>query len=128
MVMKVIFVYQQGAANRKVSYFKRGGVGGGVGSGMGSGNFSSTFVLGTLEAGKHDVNNVNNVQCLITVSIGEILSPGEETRAAASISVHSYTDARDARHSIAQISTRDPPNKFSVRGRLQFSDPERTSS
>ena len=56
-----------------------GGVGGGVGSGWGLGNFSSTFVLGTLEAGKHDVNNVNNVQCLITVSIGEILSPGEET-------------------------------------------------
>ena len=54
-------------------------MGGGVGSGWGLGNFSSTFVLGTLEAGKHNVNNVNNVQCLITVSIGEILSPGEET-------------------------------------------------
>ena len=36
-------------------------------------NFWSTAVLGTLEVGKHDVNNVNNVnnvQCLITVSIG----------------------------------------------------------
>ena len=53
---------------------------------MGSENFWSTFILGTLEAGKHDVNNVNNVQCLMTVSIGEILSPGEEVRVAASIS------------------------------------------
>ena len=89
---------------------------------MGVGNLSSTFVLGTLEPGKHDVNNVNTVQCLITVSIGEVLIPGEETQAAASISVHSYTDAKDARHSTAQRSTRYPPNKFSVRGQLQFSD------
>ena len=38
-----------------------------------------------LGAGGHDVNNVNNVQCLITVSIGKTLSPGEETWAVASI-------------------------------------------
>ena len=59
-----------------------GGVGGWVGSGWGSENLSLTFVLGTLEAGKHDVNNVNNVKCSITVSIGEELrelSPREET-------------------------------------------------
>ena len=47
-----------------------------------------------LGAGKHDVNNVNNVQCLIIVSIGKVLSPGEETQAVASIPT-----ARDARHS-----------------------------
>ena len=64
-----------------------------VGSGWGSENIWSTFVLGTLEAGKHDVNN----------SIGEKLSPGE--------------------HSTAQRSTRDLPNRFSVRGRLQFRIP-----
>ena len=72
----------QGAANGKIPDFKRGW-GGRVGSsGWGSENFSLTFVLGTLEAGKHDVNNVNNVKCLITVSIGEELrelSPREET-------------------------------------------------
>ena len=66
-----------------------------------------------LEAGKHDVNNVNNVQCLITVSIGKKLSPGEETWVAASIPVHSYTDVR---HSTAQRSMLDLHNKFSVRG------------
>ena len=72
------------------------------GSGWGWENFWLTFVLATLEAEKHDVNNVNNVQYLITVSIGEALSPGEETRVAASIPVHSYTDVR---HSTAQRST-----------------------
>ena len=61
---------------------RRGGVGGWVGSGWGSKNFWLTFVLGTLEAEKHDLNNVNNVKCLITVSIGgelRELSPREET-------------------------------------------------
>ena len=97
-----------------------GGVGGGVGSGWGSENLWLTFVLGTLGAGKHDVDDIYNVQCLITMSIGEKLSPGEETRAAESISVHSYTEAR---HSTAQRSMRDLPKKFSVRGRLQFRIP-----
>ena len=41
-----------------------------VGSGWGSEKIWSTFVLGTLEAGKHDVNN----------SIGEKLSPGEHSQ------------------------------------------------
>ena len=76
--------------------------GGWKGSGWGSENLWLTFVLATLEAERHDVNDVNNVQCLITVSIGEKLSPGEETRVAASIPVHSYTDVR---HSTAQRST-----------------------
>ena len=65
----------RGGANGKIPDFKRGS--GRVGSGWGVGQL---FVLGTLEAGKHDVNNVNNVQCLMTVPIGEILSPEEETR------------------------------------------------
>ena len=86
---------KQGGANDKIPDFW----GGGVGSGWGSENFWLTFVLGTLEARKHNVDNVNNVQYLIIVAIGEILSPGEETRAAASISVHSYTDVR---HSTAR--------------------------
>ena len=42
----------QGGANGKIPDF--------VGS-----NFSSTFVLGTPEAGKHNLNNVNNVQCSV---------------------------------------------------------------
>ena len=50
-----------------------GGVGGWEGSGWGLENFWLTFVLATLEAEKHNINNVNNVQCLITVSIGETL-------------------------------------------------------
>ena len=56
---------------------------------MGVGKLLVNFVLATLEAEKHDVNNVNNVQCLITVSICEKLGPGEETRVAASIPVRS---------------------------------------
>ena len=103
----------QGAVNGKIPDFKKG---------WARDNFWSTVVLGTLEVGKHDVNNVNNVnnvQCLITVSIGEILSPGEETRAAASISVHCDTDAT---LNSAKIHARPTvPNKSSVRGRLQFS-------
>ena len=52
-----------------------------------------------LGAGKHNVNNVNNVQCFVTVSIGKVLSPGEETQAAASIPT-----ARDARHSTSVVT------------------------
>ena len=87
---------------------------------MGSENLWSTFVLGTLEAGKYDVDDVDDVNCLITVSSGEKMSPGEETWAVASLSAHCYTDAR---HSTAKRSTRDLPNKFSVRGRFQFRIP-----
>ena len=64
-----------------------------------------------LGAGKHDVNNVNNVQCLITVSIGEALRPGEETLVAASIPT---PDTQP---------TQDLLNKFSIRGQLQFRIP-----
>ena len=64
---------------------------------MGVGKPLVNFVLGTLEAGKHNVNNVNNEQGLITVSIGEELSPGEGTH---------------ARHSTAQRSTQDLPQQI----------------
>ena len=103
----------EGVPIEKFQTSRGGGVGGVVGLERELDNFWLTFVLGMLGAGGHDVNNVNNVQCLITVSIGEKLSPGEETWVAASIPVHSYTDVR---HSTVQRPMLDLHKKFSIRG------------